>query len=413
MEENVSKFLVEGCHTKESFVRDSLIEIYSAIDAPVSIDSIELSDVYESTYQILGQTSDYEISYTAEIGYDRQEQYVDTEEVYDKDLQRRITKNVIKTRTVTDWQPYNGTVTKKGAAFNEITNDDTVDLGDLDEITAIRYGSYSYEEAEVTLNGSAVDPGELVFIEPTDSDIYSLISHGAIRPTVNTESEMPGDRSRNVRIDYKVHNTEVTVFAVKRFKAAFDFEGQTHFAKQFTTEHIPQIYCSYTEKDNVLEDLKKQCEEAIANDPEYKANTDKQQKMQYGFFGGVALIVLGMIISAIAFIAAIGLVACIACGIMMSKCNKIRNARKKEIEEKYEALKKDHKKELQRQKAELLNARLAMMGEAPLSEDEMQRFKLKNSHYLSHNYSKNGDGMLDENGNIIEEAEETDEDDDE
>lgn len=417
MNENISKFLVEGCNTKESFVRDSLIEIYSAIDAPVSIDSIEFSEVYESTYQILGQTSDYEFTYSAEIGYDRQEQYIDEERVYDKDLQKTITRNVVKTRTVTDWQPYNGSATKKGAGFTELSNDDTVDLGDMDEIIACKCAGFGYEETEVALNGSPVSDPEIlskvVFAEPTAADLHYVTERGAIKPGIEVESEMPGDHIRNLRMQRKVLNTEATVFAVRRFKTAFNFDGKTHFARQFTTEKSPQIFCSYRKEDATLEDLKKNCEEEIKNDPIYKKNEDMGMYCGMGLFASIAVVFLCMIIPVIPpALAFLGIVVAIISGVLMSRFNKKRDAQKKLIQEKFEQLQKDHKKELQHQKAELLNARLALMGEEPLTELEMQRFKLKNTHYLSSNYSEDGFGELDANGNLKQD-EELEEDDDE
>ncbi len=412
MKENLSKFLVEGCHTKESFVRDSLIEIYSSIDAPVTIDSIELSDVHESTYQILGQTADYEITYSSEIGYDRQEQYIDQERVYDKDLQQTITKNVVKTRTVTDWQPYNGTVTKKGAAFKELANNDTVDLGDLDETVYYRFGGFGYEEAEVCLNGTPVGDSERLaavnFVEPTTYDIDDVVTMGSSRPTVEFKSEMPGDRHRNLRTTYKANNVEPTVFAVNRFKAAFDFEGKTHYTRQFTTEILPQIFCSYRKEDTVLEDLKKNCEEEIKNDPIYKKNEDMGAYCGFGLFAGVGIVFLCLIISVIPpMVALLGVVTAIVSGILMFQFNKKRDAQKELIQKKFEQLQKDHKKELQKQKAELLNARFAMMGLEPLTDLEMERFKLKNAHNLSDNYD--GDWFSE----LAEDKEEPEDEDDE
>ncbi len=399
MNENLSKFLVRGCHTKESFVRDSLIEIYSAIDAPVSIDSIKLSEVYESTYQILGQTANYEITYSSEIGYDRSEQYLDEEKVYDNDLQRTVTRNVVKTRIVTDWQPYNGTITKKGAAFNELTNNDTVDLGDLDETVACQFAGFCYEKPEVCLNGTPVgDPkslAEVGFVEPTSADIDYVVKRGAITPLVETKSEMPGDHQRNVKITYKANDVEPTVFAVNRFKAAFDFDGKTHYARQFTTELLPGIFCSYKKNDDALEDIKKNCEEEIKNDPICKKNEEQGMYCGIGLFAGVAVVFLCMIISAIPPILALfGGAVAIVSGVLMNRFNKKREAQKKIITEKYERMQKDYQKELQKQKAELLNARFSKMGLEPLTDLEMERFKLKNTHYLSTNYSEDGFGEL-------------------
>lgn len=396
MEEKISKFLVEGCRTKDSFIRDSLIEIYSSIDAPVSIDSIEFSDVYESTYQIMGQTADYEISYSAEIGYDRQEQYVAQKKEWDSNLGKHVMRNVIETRTVTDWQPYNGTVTKKGAAFMELTNDDKVDLGDLDEKVCGCYGDYGYEKSEVALNGDpAINPEKIAaidFVEPTSYQSDYLLEKGAFGPTNEVKWEMPGDHNRNLRMTYKAQNIVPTVFAVKRFKSAFEFDGKTHFSKQFTTELLPQIFCSYRKKDDVLEDLKKNCDEEVKNDPVYKKNDDLGTYAGLGMFAGIVLVFLCMIISAIPpMLAFFGVIIAIISGILKFKVfDRKRNERKKMITDKFDQMQKDHKKDIQKQKVELLNARFAMMDWEPLTELELERFKLKNTHSLSTNYDENG-----------------------
>ena len=413
MQEKVEKFLVEGCHTRESFVRDSLIEIYSSIDAPVTIDSIELSEVHESTYQILGQTADYEITYSSEIGYDRVEQYIDYEKQYDTELKQYITRKVVKNRTVTDWQPYNGTVTKKGGAFKELTNTDNVDLGDMDESVSRCFAGYGYEESLVTLNGNPVVDRERIaavnFVDPSDADIQRLVEYGAISPKVEFESEMPGDKHRNLKMTYKADNITPTVFAVNRFKAAFEFDGKTHFAKQFTTELVPQIFCSYKGKDDKLESMKSSCEEEIKNDPTYKKFDDFSTYSTLGLVGGIIMVFLCMIISALPpIIAIIGVILAIVSGVMMSQFNKKREAQKKVITEKYKSMQEDYQKELQAKKQELLNARFALMGLEPLTEEEAKRFKLKNTHYLSQNYRGDGWGESDD-----EEELETDEDDDE
>lgn len=93
--------------SKEKFIRDSLVEIYSAADAPVAINDIELSEPVADTAVVVRQFTMYNIeSYNVEIGYDSKEQYIDTERVYDSTLKEYVTREVVKERTVTKWQPY-------------------------------------------------------------------------------------------------------------------------------------------------------------------------------------------------------------------------------------------------------------------------------------------------------------------
>ncbi len=380
MSGNVLNAVLEGSQTKKGFIRDSLIKIYSAIDAPVTIDSLEISEAYESTYQLLSQITEYNLDVRAEIGYDRQEQYIAQETRYDSNLKMNVTKNVVKTRTVTDWQPYSTSAVKEGYAATELTNNDAVDLGEEDS----GY-NFDYDEASIIASGTASDNEEKInaidFAEPTVEAVDHVITYGAIRPKVECKSEIPGDHSRNVNISYKATEASQCVYAVNRYKAAFTLDGKTHYTRQFVCEKSPQIFCNYYSKDDEIENIRDKCKEEIKNDPEFIKYSQYNKYTTYGIIGGLAIaLILGNILGVAVIL---GALIAIASYIIKSKIFKPKcDNRKKEIQAKYDSMKDIHEKEVQTQKAEKLNARLSMMGMEPLSEQEMKKF-LSSKHTLS------------------------------
>lgn len=109
-------------HSKDEFLRAARIKLASNIETPIDIVKVDLGEVKESIKEIIICHAHVESNYTASIGYDRQEEYKTTESRYlhegdwytYRSVQKRAnnggyyTVDVVKTRTVTDWQPYSG-----------------------------------------------------------------------------------------------------------------------------------------------------------------------------------------------------------------------------------------------------------------------------------------------------------------
>lgn len=109
-------------HSKEQFLRAAMIKLASDIETPIDVVKADFGEVKESVKEVILCTAHVESDYTASIGYDRQEQYQTTESKFlsegdwytCKGVQKRADRSgsyqvdVIKTRTVTDWQPYSG-----------------------------------------------------------------------------------------------------------------------------------------------------------------------------------------------------------------------------------------------------------------------------------------------------------------
>lgn len=79
-------------------------------DTPLDILDCTVSDLHIDYVQFLAIEANYKGSYTASVGHDREEQYIDEYTVYDSNLKRNVTKQTVKSRTVTDWTPVSGNV---------------------------------------------------------------------------------------------------------------------------------------------------------------------------------------------------------------------------------------------------------------------------------------------------------------
>ena len=87
----VEAYMASGDYTPDDLIDKALIT------------KLEMS--YRPAYLFSG---DYDANWTASFGYDRIEHYNVIEERYDSELKRKVSREVTKTKTVTDWRPHSG-----------------------------------------------------------------------------------------------------------------------------------------------------------------------------------------------------------------------------------------------------------------------------------------------------------------
>lgn len=387
---------ITGAQTKEGFIRDSLIKLYSACDAPETIDSVELREVNESNYQFLGCNGEFDVEYTAEIGYDRKEQYLDTVRQYDSTLKQHVNRTVVKERIVTDWRPHSGKGHKQTVSLIALENNDTVDYGDLDPDVARSYSDYDYDRHHVVgygvVNTDKDTLSRFEFSDPSDRQLMDAMNLAKSHAEIEVNVELPGDHNRNFRPDTKATSAEFFVYAVKRFKTSFEFHGKTHFLKQFTTESEPTIYCSAMNSDEEAASIRDAQAKELSTDTFIATNKKYASYAGYGCIGFIAFAVLfGIALPALANFSGtvpfiLGAIGAIASGVVGSIFQRKVSARTNEIKGRYSSQMDDHFAKLQEKKIALLNARLTMMGQEPLSESELKQFSAESKHQLDENY---------------------------
>lgn len=377
--------IVKNKVNKEDFVRKSYIELYSAIDAPESIDEVEFSDVFTETAQLVQQYTTYDITYTVEIGYDHEEQYIDQKEYYDHELKQYSTKQVVKNRIITDWQPYQGSAQNlRGIAVGCFHAGDNTDIGDKDEKINEQYGNYAFDVEKIlnnTEDREATEEETKQMTAPTERDYLDLACTSARDSHFHNMLQLPGDRQRRFKAEWDATDMFACVYAVDRYKLAFDYKGQKCFIKQFSTEKLPHIYCSYEHTDNIEEEIKQAEQHQLNTDPEFQKNV---KLYKYGTWGSLGLGFLSVALSqALGGAAFIGIILAVIGFILSYRIGKKMEAQAKTIQEEFKNKRNVHKTELQNKKITLLETRFAIMGLAPLSEEEKERFLPKNQHKLT------------------------------
>lgn len=101
-------YRIEKEITQDQFKRDVLLNLAQDIKAPEDIDNIQITNVEEGTIEAIRGYGQVNLTYSATVGFDREEKYQETTEVWDKDSQKMVQKTETKTRTVTDWHPHSG-----------------------------------------------------------------------------------------------------------------------------------------------------------------------------------------------------------------------------------------------------------------------------------------------------------------
>lgn len=377
-----------GKLTKEKFVRKSLIELYSASDANVDIDNIELSDVFADTAKVVTQFTGYDIdSYTVEIGYDKQEQFVEEERTYDSTLKEYVTRSVIKNRTVTNWQPYNGnSETVTGTSIRVIDDGDNIDLGDKDENIS-KYFDDGVDFDAIIKNGDfrEVTEEEAKLFEPLTEEEHMSLAYASAGDNLAYKLSLPGDHWRNFNSKWSISYADATVYAIDTYKSAFDFGGNKCFIKGTDAEEFPRIYSSGGGVDKNEEEIKNKEKQTLNSDTEFQ-QTAKIYK--YGTLGSLALGILSIALSEFLGMASfIGIIIAVVGFIYIYKrYGKKAKAMGDEIHATYENMLNQYKEEQKSQKIELLNARFLKMGIPPLTEKELERFSSENDHKLTDNY---------------------------
>lgn len=149
--------------TKEEFLRDLFIRLTKDKHTPTDILSSTFAEIEEHDAEYLAVNAEVDIQFSCRVGNDRKEEYWDKE----KYTENGVTKyrDVKKTRTVTDWSPYNGSNKSKElvAVRNTAESDSLYSANGESEVffsTIRALGSTAKGEdldtAEITVNREAV-----------------------------------------------------------------------------------------------------------------------------------------------------------------------------------------------------------------------------------------------------------------
>lgn len=217
-------FTVKKEHSKEQFLRAAMIKLASNIETPLDVVKADFGEVKESVKEVIKCSAHVESDYTASIGYDRQEQYQTTEskrlsagDLYTQNgIQKRadydgsFRVDVVKTRTVTDWQPYSGHIG-----------------GDATCVAMNGSEKYSYSRIctvlESTKDESIIEKGKAV-VSPVGLEEVK----GNCQSAVESKIRFPGDHCKDIHSNASVEINAIECWILPFYEAEYTYKGKKY-----------------------------------------------------------------------------------------------------------------------------------------------------------------------------------------
>ena len=222
-EPEVNTYRILPEHSKADFLRKVWIELNEA-DAPAELFACDFGEIAEVEYNAVMQTADVEGSYTVSIGYDRQEQYLDTETYWEREGDRNVKKErtVTRYRTVTDWQAQSGTTGMRSA---DCVDNDLADSFD---------GSL-FKKSFVACSHDSVMPvsaSEAVEVTPEAYDM--LRKYHELNLNVHLLLQLPGDHNKDLSLRLTKQDTvATTVYRAAEYRTSVCFDGKEYVRNAF------------------------------------------------------------------------------------------------------------------------------------------------------------------------------------
>ena len=208
--------------SQDDFLRAVLIKLGVSKDAPTDACDIKFDKVEESTVEVIYCKAYVDMDYSASVGYDRQEEYWDKEKKteYVNGVSHEYLVDVKKTRTVTDWSPYNGHTEGEaiGLAFNsdDGTENEYLDAKELaDLITTI--------DQKNVVNG-----GESEVHEEGLKNAKNVCVH-----VIERSIEHIGDHFKDLRTKPKVDVIKIDCLKLPYYFVCFTYKGISYSAEGY------------------------------------------------------------------------------------------------------------------------------------------------------------------------------------
>lgn len=233
-ENTQNHFIVDTLVTEKDF-RKNVYYFLTIHPTPSDIlNNIVFARVNKNDAKFLAIDAQYEGNYSASIGYDKKEQYMEKEKVYVPEINNYVEKNVVKERTIIDWHPVSGPVSllQKSCVQLGIQGSDLLDefsdelANDIDHLQA--QGSVKPIDSQ--------NSKDINFRVPTTVEINKAISSGEYAVYSKTKSSLygTGDHMKDFdcRLNHTIENqnfyvaTEYSVeYVYKSNEEKNDFEG--------------------------------------------------------------------------------------------------------------------------------------------------------------------------------------------
>lgn len=207
-----------------TFFANALTKIALDKDSPDDIFTKGVFNPVKTEYcQYLRASGNVELSYSATIGYDRKEEYLEKVRKYDSKTKREYETYEKKVRTVTDWHPHSGTY--RGSHIGTVENvpSDYADAVDYSSLCSQRATLYDAEKSKLPAP-----------VAPTSDAIELAKLDIKISATIQCSSSLPGDKNKDFHSDGTVDLTAIECHVAPRYVLEYSYNENNYSAMAHT-----------------------------------------------------------------------------------------------------------------------------------------------------------------------------------
>ena len=230
-------YVAKKSRSKEDFLRQSIIELASKIEAPMDVVNSTFGDVRETVREVIVCTAHVDTDYSASIGYDRTVE----KEVYNKNSGKWETEK----EKVTDWRPFSG----------HINGDSTSVALNSNEYTTPE----EYDRIVKVIKGANV--GEVYDLDAVVSSNGLECAKDYCAKFVNRGIKYPGDRHKDESVYSTTSVNQLECYKLPYYEAEYTYNGKVYKVEDYACDPIdvvaqyPVVDSSYDNR--ALEDTKK------------------------------------------------------------------------------------------------------------------------------------------------------------
>lgn len=291
----VQKFVFPQKMDERTFLREALLSVALTGDTPQDIMTADFSVVDGSVQQLLTVRSECDVTYSATIGYDKEEERVvdsatraspvSSRSTHEAKYDPKTGKYLYETEKVkvTDWQPYSGE--KKIDKEATILLSPAEDLSDpiMAAVQEGRFARFLEGNGKNAYVPEAQAGGTIFAKTPTRKEMDRAVASACKQAEEECEKYLPGDHSKDFRASSIGKVKEAKVYAVPEWVAKVRYQGENYNVRAYKSDNL---ITSYTLPDN-----HKELQAAVG---------DKLKPFTYVSFGlSICVIILAVLICSI------------------------------------------------------------------------------------------------------------------
>lgn len=240
-------YLVTKEMSADEFVKKALINIAKNKDIPEDIfENTKFENAHKFYSQFLVMNVNYTGTYSASIGYDREEMYEDYEEKYDKDLGRNIRQKVMKKRTVTDWKPHSGMINQNIRTCVRLEHPEDFDVLSYDKEWLSLYfkNDIDFLEMQGEVEGYSKDTAKKIKVHvPTEDEQEFAIFKG--EDEIKNQIRLPGDHVKDFSTSVSETILSKKIYLVPTWEIQYDYNGEDYcvsslaYDNRFANNNVP------------------------------------------------------------------------------------------------------------------------------------------------------------------------------